>query len=112
MAKAKAKRKPKVPPKRVPFGGDVVNFKRGARTRFSRCSAAPRCRVRDDKATLGVREAAPPRDAGARPHTRLGGEQPDDHGLAAVGCGLQRADLLDERRKTGDPGTRSMGPAE
>ena len=27
MAKAKTKGKPKVPPKRVPFGGDVVNFK-------------------------------------------------------------------------------------
>ena len=27
MAKAKTKGKPKVPPKRVPFGGYVVNFK-------------------------------------------------------------------------------------
>jgi hypothetical protein len=42
-AMAKAKPKGKAKPKKVPFGGYEI-YLRAARTRWSRCSAAPRCR--------------------------------------------------------------------
>ena len=70
MAKAKTKGKPKAP-KRVPFGGYVVCFKRCTDTLESLFGSAPMPPSGHDEAALGdTRDTASRRQGRRRPHVR------------------------------------------